>query len=246
MQIVSLLGNSRVTVTEAANPTPGPGKVVVRTTVSALCGSELKGYRSGESKSGNNGHEAAGTVIALGSGVTSLAIGQRVGLSAIVGCGECDQCAAGRYTWCANHRFIGNMHAEQICIPAHGCHPLPDDISWEAGVLLSGDGMGVPYHTSTRLRDPAIQNIAIKIDEQNVARLHLRPVWPVAIEQKDIVVAINRQRVVIINTLVVAMDGRDTQEGGDLYAGCGQDLLVNRWGTHPRNLPATGQSDMRS
>ncbi len=161
MRILSLLGNSRVTVTEAANPTPGRGGVVVLTAVSALCGSELKGYRSGESKSGNNGHEAAGTVIALGSGVTSLAIGQRVGLSAIVGCGSCDQCAAGRYTWCANHRFIGNMHAEQICIPAHGCHPLPDDVPWEAGVLLSGDGMGVPYHTSTRLNDPSIETIAI-------------------------------------------------------------------------------------
>lgn len=161
MRIVSLLGNSRLTVAEAPNPTPGPGEVVVQTAVSALCGSELKGYRSTESKSGNNGHEAAGTVIALGSGVTSLAIGQRVGLSAIVGCGNCDQCAAGRYTWCADHRFIGNMHAEQICIPAHGCHPLPDDVPWEAGVLLSGDGLGVPYHTSTRLTDPHIETVAI-------------------------------------------------------------------------------------
>jgi threonine dehydrogenase-like Zn-dependent dehydrogenase len=161
MQIVSLLGNSRVAVTQAPDPLPGPGEVVVRTAVSALCGSELKRYRGGESRNGNSGHEAAGTVIALGAGVTSLAIGQRVGLSAIVGCAQCDPCAAGRYTWCANHRFIGNMHAEQICIPAHGCHPLPHDLPWSAGVLLSGDGVGVPFHTATRLRDPAIRTVAI-------------------------------------------------------------------------------------
>lgn len=161
MRILSLLGSSRVEVTEAPDPTPGPGEVVVRTAVSALCGSELKSYRSSDARTGNGGHEAAGTVIALGKGVTSLAIGQRVGLSAIVGCGNCEQCVAGRYTWCANHCFIGNMHAEQICIPAHGCHPLPDDVPWAAGVLLSGDGLGVPYHTSTRLADPAIQTVAI-------------------------------------------------------------------------------------
>ncbi len=161
MRIVSLAGKGCIEVAEAPDPVPGPGEVVVQTVVSAICGSELKGYRSGETRSGNNGHEAAGTVIRLGPGVRSLAMGQRVGLSAIVGCGICDQCQAGRYTWCANHRFIGNMHAEQICIPAHSCQPLPDDVPWEAGVLLSGDGLGVPYHTSTRLRDPAIRTIAI-------------------------------------------------------------------------------------
>ena len=37
------------------------------------------------------------------------------------------------------------MHAEQIVIPAHGCHPLPDNVSWQAGVLVSGDGLGVPF-----------------------------------------------------------------------------------------------------
>ena len=161
MQILSLLGSTRVAVTAAPDPQPAAGEVVVRTAVSALCGSELKGYRGDAGSVGNNGHEAAGTVSALGAGVTSLQVGQRVGLSAIVGCGTCEQCAAGRYTWCAARRFIGNMHAEQICIPAHGCHPLPADLSWEAGVLLSGDGMGVPFHTSTRLSDPAIRTVAI-------------------------------------------------------------------------------------
>ncbi len=58
-------------------------------------------------------------------------------------------------------RFYGSMHAERFLAAANACHPLPDDISWEAGVLLTGDGMGVPYHTSRKITAPDIQTIAV-------------------------------------------------------------------------------------
>lgn len=161
MHILKFAGNSTIHVIGQPAPTPGPGQVLVETAVSALCGSELHGYRGSGRAEGNSGHEAAGTVVALGEGVTTLQVGQRVGLCAVVGCGHCDQCAAGRYTWCSNYRVHSDMHAEQIVIPARGCHPLPDNVSWQAGVLLSGDGLGVPYHTGTRLTDPGIKTVAI-------------------------------------------------------------------------------------
>ena len=161
MHILQFAGHRKINVIEEPAPTPGPGQVLVRTAVSALCGSELHGYRGAGRAQGNSGHEAAGTVIALGEGVPTLQVGQRVGLCAVVGCGHCDECTEGRYTWCNNHQVYSDMHAEEIVIPAHGCHPLPDDVSWEAGVLLSGDGLGVPYHTGTRLTDPTIETIAL-------------------------------------------------------------------------------------
>ncbi len=161
MRMVKLEGNGNISVTEASDPTPGPDEVVIETAVSALCGSELHGYRGPDGSAGNGGHEAAGTVALLGSSVTTLHVGQRVGLSAIAGCGVCDECKQGRYTWCPDRRFYGNMHAERILIAANACHPLPDDLSWEAGVLLAGDGLGVPYHTSRKIADPSIQTVAI-------------------------------------------------------------------------------------
>jgi threonine dehydrogenase-like Zn-dependent dehydrogenase len=161
MRSVKMEGEGRVSVVEVPDPQPGPGEVVVKTVLSALCGSELHGYRGPGGSSGNGGHDAAGTVEALGPGVTTLQVGQRVGLSAIVGCGHCAYCAAGQYTWCPDRRFYGNMHAECILIAAHGCHPLADDVPWEAGVLLSGDGLGVPYHTSTRFAEAAVATVAI-------------------------------------------------------------------------------------
>ena len=161
MHILQFAGGGKINVIEQPAPAPAPGQVLVQTAVSALCGSELHGYRGAGRSQGNNGHEAAGTVIALGEGVTTLQVGQRVGLCAVVGCGHCNECAAGRYTWCSNYRVYSDMHAEQMVIPAHGCHPLPDNVAWGAGVLLSGDGLGVPYHTGTRLTDPHIKTIAV-------------------------------------------------------------------------------------
>ena len=112
---------------------------------------------------------------------------------------------------------------------------------WARGMDLTMD-LDRGHLTTTR----AVKNIAFKVDEQNVARLHLRPVRSVAIEQEDVVVAVNRQRVVIINAFVVAMDGRDAQQSSDLYAGCGKDLLVNRRSAHVRKLPATEVSEARN
>ena len=156
MRMLQLEGNGAIAVINAPDPIPGPDEVIVKTAVSALCGSELHGYRSPDGQDGNSGHEAAGTVVALGQDVTTLRVGQRVGLSAIAGCGACTECAQGRYTWCSSWRFYGNMHADKICIAANTCYPLPEDVSWQAGVLLCGDGLGVPYHTSLKGAEPSI------------------------------------------------------------------------------------------
>ena len=151
MKSLKMEGRSRVVVAEVAEPVPGPGEVVIRTAASALCGSELHDYRGAGQKEGNGGHEAVGTIVVVGEGVCSARVGQRVGLSAVYGCGKCASCARGQYTWCRDRGFRGSMHAERFVTNALACHVLPEDVSTEAGVLLSGDGMGVPYHSNTRI-----------------------------------------------------------------------------------------------
>ena len=161
MKIVHQIGNSQIVIEDAPVPKPGPGEVLIKTAVSALCGSEMHTWR-GEGKSfGNLGHEAAGVVVELGEDVDKLRPGQRVGVSAIVGCGACEYCCAGKYTWCDHFTFHSDMHAEYFVIPERGCHLLPEDISWGTGVLITGDGLGVPYHTSTKIAEEQIETIAI-------------------------------------------------------------------------------------
>lgn len=161
MKIVHNIGNSQVAIEEVPKPKPGRGEVLIETVMSALCGSEMGSHHKGGQESGNSGHEAAGIVAELGEGVETLSVGTRVGVSAIAGCGHCSFCDKGQYTWCGNYQFFGKMHAEYFVASALACHILPADVDWGVGVLITGDGMGVPYHTSTKIQNPEIQTIAI-------------------------------------------------------------------------------------
>lgn len=161
MKRVHLLGNRQAVIEDVPIPKPGRGEVLIKTVVSALCGSEMSAYYNAGVPDGNMGHEAAGIIVERGEDVSNSEIGQRVGVSAIAGCGNCDYCAKGQYTWCEQLRFYGNMHAEYFVVPALACHLLPDDIPWEVGVLITGDGMGVPYHTSLKINDSDVHYVAI-------------------------------------------------------------------------------------
>ncbi len=161
MKTLEMTGGASSRVIDIPAPQPGPGEVLVQTARSAICGSEMKAYRGAGIPGGNSGHEAVGTVVELGADVTEVTRGQRVGVSAVVGCGKCDQCARGRYTWCVAARSRSLMHAEQFVIHARCCSPLPDDLPWEPATLLTGDGMGVPWHTAKKIDRADIETIVV-------------------------------------------------------------------------------------
>ena len=93
-----------VTVENVVIPDPGPGEAVVDIAACGVCHTDLH-YREG----GINdefpfllGHEAAGTVDAVGEGVTEVAIGDFVVLNWRAVCGECRACRRGRPWYCFN------------------------------------------------------------------------------------------------------------------------------------------------
>ncbi|MDZ4199558.1 MAG: zinc-binding dehydrogenase [Kiritimatiellia bacterium] len=162
MKKLILTGPRSMVVSDAPTPEPVPGDVLVQTAVSVLCGSEIKSYRTGEGTGSNAGHEAAGTVIRVGEGVDPGWIGKRVGASALSGCGVCDACRRQIYSWCPALRFHGAMHSEYFTVAAMSCKELPDSMPWDIGALVSGDGLGVPYHTNTRIQNPdQVRTIAV-------------------------------------------------------------------------------------
>ena len=79
MKSLQKQGAGVVTCVDLPDPQPGPGEVVIATHISAICGSEMKTYRGTGKADGNSGHEAVGVVTQLGTGVTILQVGQRVG-----------------------------------------------------------------------------------------------------------------------------------------------------------------------
>jgi len=161
MKLLEMTGSATSRLIDAAPPNPAPGEVIIETARSAICGSEMKTYRGTGMTGGNSGHEAVGTIIELGEDVTSLQIGQRVGVSAVVGCGDCAECESGRFTWCKAARSRARMHAEQFAIHARACSPLPADLPWDEATLLTGDGMGVPWHTAKKIDRADIKTIVV-------------------------------------------------------------------------------------
>jgi threonine dehydrogenase-like Zn-dependent dehydrogenase len=147
MKGVLFPGDRTVTLAELPDPTPGPGEVVVAMRAAAICGSDLHGYRTSREvrqRTGSDkivpGHEPSGVVHAVGEGVTSVKVGDRVAVYHYRGCGCCADCRGGRIMWCADRKgYGGPIHgsdADLLLTDARNCLPLPDGVSFTTGALL--------------------------------------------------------------------------------------------------------------
>jgi L-iditol 2-dehydrogenase len=94
------------------------------------------------------GHEYAGTVVALGEGVTELDIGDRVAVEPHVGCGVCANCRDGLYTTCLNygnyekgHRHYGftvnGGYAEYACNHVNSAYRIPQGMPIDQATLIT-------------------------------------------------------------------------------------------------------------
>jgi propanol-preferring alcohol dehydrogenase len=138
-----------ITIEDVVTPTPGAGEVLIKTEACGVCHSDLH-LADGDWDLLRPitkvplilGHEVAGTVAALGEGVTQLKVGDRVGVPWIYWtCGECEFCKEGRETLCLKQKITGctvdGGFAEYMIAPATHAAPLPDALSSaEAAPLL--------------------------------------------------------------------------------------------------------------
>jgi alcohol dehydrogenase, propanol-preferring len=96
---------ARPELREVPVPEPGPGEVLLKTTAAGLCHSDLHIMEWPEGTLPwevpfTLGHEAAGTVAAVGAGVTEVEIGEPVVVCASWGCGKCVPCRQGLENRC--------------------------------------------------------------------------------------------------------------------------------------------------
>ena len=154
MRVSVLRSAGLVEVEERPIPRPGPGEVLVAIGSVGVCGSDMHYYEHG--RIGPYvvdaplvlGHEAGGTVAAVGSLVASLEVGQRVSIEPGVPCRDCAQCLAGRYNLCPRIRFfatppVDGAFAEFVVMPESFVYPIPDSLSDDAAGLLEPLSVGV-------------------------------------------------------------------------------------------------------
>jgi threonine 3-dehydrogenase len=141
-------------VTDYSDPKAGLGQVVIEVGAASLCGTDRELYEWTPSAQAFNldlpvvlGHEGAGTVVEVGSGVTNLAVGDRVALESHLVCGECFSCRTGDAHTCERTRIIGmhmdGLFAQYMAAPQDICLKLPDHASLEVGALLEAAGVAV-------------------------------------------------------------------------------------------------------
>ncbi|MER8462021.1 L-idonate 5-dehydrogenase [Mesorhizobium sp. M1396] len=123
---------------------PGDGQVEIAVEAGGICGSDLHYYNHGGFGAIRLrepmilGHEVAGTVQAMGGGVSTLAVGDRVAISPSRPCNACRYCLQGMQNQCLNMRFYGSAmpmphiqgaFRQRLVAEAWQCHKVADHVS---------------------------------------------------------------------------------------------------------------------
>ncbi len=127
-------------------PVPGPGQVLVKVHACGICHSDsltVEGHWPGINYPRVPGHEAAGVVSALGSGVLGWKAGDRVGIGWYGGsCGYCDSCRRGDFLACLINPQVSGIswdggYAEYMVVPSQALAHIPEELSFvDAGPLM--------------------------------------------------------------------------------------------------------------
>lgn len=141
---------------DAPEPELGPNDVLIKLSMSAICGTDMHIYHWDEWAARTIpvpmvvGHEFVGRVAAIGSHVAGLEIGQRVSGEGHITCGHCRNCRAGTRHLCRNTVGVGvnrpGSFAEYLVIPAVNAFPIPDAIDDRHAAIF--DPLGNAVHTA--------------------------------------------------------------------------------------------------
>jgi alcohol dehydrogenase len=151
--------DSQWEVKEVPAPEPGPNQVLIKIHASGLCFTDVHQTR-GEIPGAfprTLGHEPAGEIVAVGSGVRTRRIGDRVGVPWVQAtCGRCEWCLRGKTLFCSEQISTGMQmpggHAEYMTAYANSTVLLPEGLSYEQAAPIFCAGYTV--WSGLRIADP--------------------------------------------------------------------------------------------
>ena len=146
MQAAMYYGIGDVRYEEADIPEIGSGELLVKVGTALTCGTDVKTYKRGHPVLIKNipalfGHEYAGTIEAVGEGVTDFTVGMRVVATNSAPCGTCFYCKRDMPNLCPELKdsLVNGAFAEYIRVPAPvvkwNTHPIPDSLSYRDAAL---------------------------------------------------------------------------------------------------------------
>lgn len=162
-------GVNDVRVETVPVPEIGAGEVLIRVAACGVCGTDLKKIHTGSHSAPRIfGHETAGTIAAVGTGVADFAVGDRVMVFHHIPCGECYYCRKKTFAQCAVYKKVGctagfepsgGGFAEYVrvmdWIVRRGLVKIPDGVPFEQAAFVE------PVNTCLK----AIKNLNLAADE---------------------------------------------------------------------------------
>lgn len=129
-----------VVIETLPDPQPATGEVLIKVDRCGICGTDMSMTKGGVWDFGTDvqfGHEYAGEVVALGLGVSALAVGDRIAVLPSTACGECPGCAHQNNVLCqASPGKAAHGFAEYARVPVPMATKLPAVLSLADGALI--------------------------------------------------------------------------------------------------------------
>lgn len=170
MKALILSDYRHLEIIETDAPKPTNDELLIRIAACGICGSDIHGY---DGSTGRRlppivmGHEAAGTVEAVGASVSGFRPGDRVTFDSTVFCGKCFFCLKGQFNLCDEREVIGvstpnfrrmGAFAEYVTVPSRIAYHLPDNMPFTHAALI--EAVSVAVHavslTSIELEDTVV------------------------------------------------------------------------------------------
>ncbi len=143
MKVARLYDSSDIRFEDEPIPQVGPGEALVKTRACGICSGDVMGWYMKKKAPLVFGHEPAGEIVAVGSGVTAVRPGDRVFVHHHAPCFTCRACQRGEFVQCTtwrSSRIVPGGMAEYFLVPkenlAGDTLRLPDDLSFADGSLV--------------------------------------------------------------------------------------------------------------
>ncbi len=164
MRVAVFQDVENIQIKEVPDPIPREGEVLVRPKYCGICGTDLGNWKYDYFGSGVVlGHEFAGEIIELGSGVDTWNIGDRVVPNSLIPCKKCNFCLEGKFTVCEGVEMLGvtinGGLADKVVLPADSLYAVPDTMSWKEATLV--EPLAIVLHAFNRIDFKAGQSILI-------------------------------------------------------------------------------------
>jgi L-iditol 2-dehydrogenase len=142
MKALQFFGPKDLRFVDIPEPQINSNEVLMQVKKVGICGTDLHIYTGGMQVTTPlvMGHEFVGDIVKVGENVNTIKVGDRAVAEHVVGCNSCTYCKQGKRNLCKNPTVIG-LHrpgalAEYIALPQELVFKLPDELSYDEGVLV--------------------------------------------------------------------------------------------------------------